>query len=566
MLLILISWVYIALTTVNLGVALDKLLRINAKDIAVTSILGLFSVTAIASVWAVFGRIGLEFHMALLALNLILGYCFRESIAGVYISFWQQLKTLPQSLKMILGINSLLIIAQCASIPYVIDNESYYIQTIKWLNEYGLVKGVANVHVFLAQASGWHITQSALNFSFLYGSFNDISGFCLLLGNIFAIMRLAGYFEGGNKHYLIIGMLPLANVLLFQFISAPSPDMPIYVFSFIIFFYIFERYKTMDAGTFTLITLLVLFSLYIKTTAAALVIVPMILFVKDFKTLRPAIMQCTLAGMIVLALFITKNTIVSGHPFFPITGYQFADNDYSLPEHISKLYYSFTKLCAYFVTEKQFESMTISQKFMQWLLLPKLHGLFNKLVTVLVVVLPFIIYKYYNRREAWFLYAAMCAELVLLALSSPQYRFFLNFVLLFSFLIAAVIVTNKKVILGVMWLSTGLTAFVLFVPINLNHFTKNKFVLESSTFSFGNTIYPYKNTKYDNEFKAVAKGNLDYYTPVDVDFFWASGDGPLPCVNRKQLRLFDKKHHVMPQMRTENIADGFYAKDTNGEK
>lgn len=561
MLLILISWIYIALTTICLGVALDKLLRVNNKDIAVAAILGLFSVTVIASVWAVFGRIGLEFHMALLTLNIILGYCFRKSIAGIYHIFWQQLKTLPRSLKVILGINAVLIIAQCASIPYVIDNESYYIQTIKWLNEYGLVKGVANLHVFLAQASGWHITQSALNFSFLYGSFNDISGYCLLLGNIFAITRLAGYFEGGNKHYLIIGLLPLANVLLFQFASAPSPDMPIYVFSFIIFFYIFERYKTMDAGTFTLITLLVLFSLYIKTTAAALILIPMVLFLKDFKALRPALLQCTLAGVAVLALFIIKNTIVSGHPFFPITGYQFAEYDYSLPEHISKLYYSFTKLCAYFVTEKQFESMTASQKFVQWLMLPKLHGLFNKLVTVLVVVLPVIIWKYYNKREVRFLYLVMCAELVLLALSSPQYRFFLNFVMLFSFLIAAVIITNKKIILGMMWLSVGVTAFVLFVPMNLNRFTKNKFVLESSTFSFGNVIYPYKNTKYDTKFTLKVDGNLHYHTPVKMDFFWASGDGPLPCINEKQVKYFFEKHKVLPQLRTESIKDGFYAED-----
>jgi len=561
MLLILLSWIYITLTTICFGVATDKLLRINSKDIAVNAILGLFSVTVFASVWAVFGRIGWEFHAALLVLNMLLGYCFRSCIADVYFSFWQQLKTLPRSLKIILGINSLLIVAQCASIPYVIDNESYYIQTIKWMNEYGLVKGVANLHVFLAQTSGWHITQSALNFSFLYGSFNDISGYCLLLGNIFAITRLAGYFEGGHRHYLIIGLLPLANVLLFQFISAPSPDMPIYVFSFIIFFYVFERYRTMDNGTFTLIAILVLFSLYIKTTAAAMVVIPLLLFVKDFKAIQPAILKCALAGLVVLALFITKNTIVSGHPFFPITGYQFADNDHCLPEHISELYYSFTKLCAYFVTEKQFESMTVTQKFLQWLMLPKLHGLFNKVVTAMVVILPVIIYKYYNMREAWFLYLVMLAELLMLALSSPQYRFFLNFLLLFSFLITAVIITSKRVILGMMWLSVAVTSIVLFVPMDLNRFTKNKFVLESSTFSFNNVVFPYKNTKYDTEFREKVEGNLHYYAPVEMDFFWATGDGPPPCINEKQVKYFFKKHKVLPQLRTENIEDGFYAED-----
>ncbi len=561
MLLIFLSWIYITFTTINLGTLLCKLLRLKVKDIAIISVSGFFFITTIASAWAVFGRINWEFHIALLLSNGIIAFAFRESIGELYKSFWLVLKALPSGLKLILGINAILILAQCASIPYVIDNESYYIQTIKWINEYGFVKGVANLHFFLAQTSGWHITQSAFNFSFLYGSFNDISGFCLLLGNIFAITRLAGYFENGNRHYLMIGLLPLANVLLFQFISAPSPDMPVYVFSFMIFFYVMERYRDMDTGTFILITLLVLFSLYIKTTAAALIVIPLVLFIKDFRVLKPALVKCFLIGAVILVLFITKNTIVSGHPFFPVTGYQFASNDYSLPGHIAKQYYNFTKLCAYFVTQEQFDAMSVQERFMCWITLPKLHGLFNKLVTMLAIAAPIIIYRYYNRREMWLLYFLMCAQLALLALSSPQYRFFLNFVLLFSFCIIAVIITKKNAIMLVMGTSVAATAFVLFVPIDLNRFTSNKFVMVSSTFSTDNLVFPYKNTKYDNEFKVITEGNLRYYSPVKMDFFWGSGDGPLPCINERQVKRFYKKYKVLPQMRTENMADGFYAED-----
>ena len=81
--------------------------------------------------------------------------------------------------KILFGIISLLILAQCASPPLILDNESYYIQTIKWLNQYGFVKGLVNLHVFLGQTSGWHLLQSAFSFSFLYDRFNFFSLSCI---------------------------------------------------------------------------------------------------------------------------------------------------------------------------------------------------------------------------------------------------------------------------------------------------------------------------------------------------------------------------------------------------
>lgn len=562
MVLILLSWLYITITVVNFGITTNKLLNIKTKDISIVAMLGLFLVTVAASVWAVFGRIHCEFHLALLLANVILGYTFRKDIAKTYRYFWLQLQAFPKGLKFVLGINAIFITAQCASIPYAIDNESYYIQTIKWLNEFGLVKGLANLHVFLAQTSGWHIAQSAFNFSFLYRNFNDISGFCLLLGNIFAITKLADYFKNGSQHYLIIGLLPLANVLLFQFISAPSPDIPVYIISFMILFFVLEQYETMNTETFTVITIFVLFSLYIKVTSASLIVIPFILLIKHFKVLRPAFVRCLFGGLVVLTLYITKNTITSGRPFFPVTNFHFFVYDYSLPDHISELYYKRTKFYAYFVTEKEFEAMSVSQKFIRWILfLPGLHGLFNKLVTTLVLLMPVIIYRYYNKQVIWLLYFVMCIGLISLALSSPQYRFFLNFVLFFAFLIFTLIITNKKLIMGAMCLSIIITGFALFVPVNLNSFTQNKLAQENSTFSFKNLIFPYKNTKYNNHFKFITSGNFHYYSPKDMDFFWASGDGSLPCVNKAQLDFFKTYYYVIPQMRTNNISDGFYSKE-----
>lgn len=563
MILILLSWIYILFTTINLGFLLDKTFKLKIENFTVISILGLFSTTIIASFWAIFGRINIEFHTFLFLLNLLLFLIYKAKILSLYGSFIYEIKNLEKSLKIFLGISTVFIIAQCASIPYAIDNESYYIQSIKWMNEYGFVKGLANIHFFLGQTSGWHITQSAFNFSFLYDKFNDLSGFCLLLGNIFAIQKLNDYFKNLDKTNLIIGLFPLANIFLFQFISAPSPDMPIYVFTFIIFAYFLENYRKIDNGIFNLISILVLFCLYIKTTAIGLCLLPIIILLQHYKELK--IYKITLISFIILGLFVAKNLIVTGYALFPMTNNFGFVTDYQIPEKIAVLYYSLTKYFAYSLTENQFHKMTAWEVFLRWISMPKLHGLFNKLILFLVIFTPILLYKFLNQKRFWILYFIMSVQLLLLFLSSPQYRFFINFILFFSFLWVAQFIKKKKIILISLGISTFATAFVLFVPINLKSLARNEHAVATSNFSVDNSIFPYQNSKYKTKFELVKEDHFYYNSPSNIDFFWGTADGNLPCVNKKQIEYFKELYLVKPQMRSTNLKDGFYAKDTSKE-
>ena len=561
MFLILLSWIYILFTTVNFGWFLDKILGLKVKNLAVISILGLFSTTIIASIWAIFGRINFEFHIAILLLNIALFFSNKPAIVSIYRNFYFEIKALEKSLKIVFGLIIFFIIAQCASIPYAIDNESYYIQSIKWINEFGFVKGLANIHFFLGQTSGWHVTQSAFNFSFLYDKFNDLSGFCLLLGNIFAVQKLNDYFKNQEKTNLIIGLFPLANVFLFQFISAPSPDIPIYVFTFIIFSYFLENYRKMDNATFNLISILVLFSLYIKTTAVGLCILPIVLVLQNYKEIK--IYKITFLSVLILGLFVTKNIIVTGYALFPMTQNFGFVSDYQIPEKIAVLYYSLTKYFAYSLTEEQFNQMTASEVFLQWITMPKLHGFFNKISLFLVIFTPILIYKFLNQRRFWILYFIMSVQLLLLFLSSPQYRFFMNFILFFSFLWLAIFINKKRIILISLVFSTFATAFVLFIPMNLKSLSRNEHAITTSNFSVKNIIFPFQNSKYETDFERIQNDQFYYNSPKTMDFFWGTANGEIPCVNKKQIDYFEQKYNVKPQMRSGNLKDGFYAKNTD---
>lgn len=86
-------------------------------------------------------------------------------------------------------------------------------------------------------------------------------------------------------------------------------------------------------------------------------------------------------------------------------------------------------------------------------------------------------------------------------------------------------------------------------------------MMKISNFSTATIIFPYKNTKYDTAFQTIKNGNLIYNSPVQNDFFWASGDGDLPAVNKVQIEYFENYFHIIPQLRTKDIKDGFYAKE-----
>ncbi len=560
MVLIILSWIYILFTTINLGFILDRILVLKNKNFVITSFLGLFSVTVLASIWSIFGRINVEFHIFLLLINLLFLFKFKMAILYVYKEFWLRIQSLRVELKVYLVLITTLIIAQCSTLPYVIDNESYYIQTIKWFNEYGFVKGIANLHLYLGQASGWHIAQSVFNFSFLYSNFNDLSGFSLLLGVLFSVEKLNQYYENKNFDFLLIGVFPLASIYFFQFIAAPSPDIPVYVLTFIIIFYFIENFQKCSSEIFNLIVILTLFMLYIKSTSIVFVLLPIILLVKNHKTLLRKLLVPSIIAFLILALFVIKNMIVSGSVLFPSKMLESFTTEYSIQKAIESNYYDLIKFSGYNVYGEQFNSMSSYELFLHWLSMPKLHGIFNKIGIILILLSPFFIYKFQNKKSYWIIYVLMVLQMILLLATSPQFRFFANFSLFFGLFCLICFFRNRKLITTFLFLSLFPMATLLFVPIQLTQFTTNKFMAENNNFSYREIVFPLENTKSKTEFEVITIGNLKYNSPLENEFFYGTGNGDLPCVNKTQVEYYQKYFGVIPQMRSDDLKDGFYSK------
>ena len=381
----------------------------------------------------------------------------------------------------------------------------------------------------------------------------------MLLGNLFAIFKLNEYFSTSNKNYLIIGLLPLANVFFFQFISAPSPDIPVYVLTFIIFFYFIENFKNTTIENFNLITLLVLFALFIKVTSVALLILPIILLITNFKSFAPKLLPITSFGLLFLSLFIIKNNLLTGYPLFPFTRLEL-DSNHIIPRNVISFFFSEQMRYNYFISESDINQLSYSQIAIKWLLSSKINAIFNALTFLIIAISPFFISKYFNKKSVWIIYFVVIFHLLILLFTSPQYRFFIHLTLFFSFFIFACWFANKKLIFASYYLSIGLITVVLFFPISYKSLTQNKLIGKNSRFSATNILYPHNNSKWNTAFESVQKGNLKFNSPTNNYFFWGSGNGDLPSVNKVQIEYFEKYYQVLPQQTTTDLKDGFYAK------
>ena len=566
MILILLSWIYMFFTAVTFGIAFSKVIRTQQFELVTTTILGLFAITLLASVWAFFCPIAIGFHVVLGLLSIFFWYKSKATLTSVLESALAQIKSFSTPIKVLLSVSSLLVLAQSATLPFIIDNESYYIQTIKWLNEYGFVKGLANLHLFLGQTSGWHITQSVYSFSFLFDRFNDLNGFCMLLGNFFAFQKLHAYYTNGNRIDLLFGLLPLTYVFLFQFISAPSPDLPVYLFAFIVFSIFLEDAAASTKDGFIILTLIALFAVFIKITAVILLVFPLVLLVKQYKSLKKTLFTVSCLGTLVLVLFILKNTMLTGYPLFPLPYFKMDGFDYTVPSIIMDFFFNKSMMNSFYIPFEAYDTASLLDIVKHYFLYNGMAGYIGIGSLLTLIVTPIVLIKKRATNSFWVIYFAFACLAVLLCFSSPQYRFYVYFTLFFWLLLLSFFLTRHKWIIGLCGLSLTFVGIVVFVPLSFGDLTSNALLSQNSTFHLKNIVIPEPNSRWKQEYKGGSVGNMSYHSPIDTSFFWVTGNGALPCVNDLQIKYFEDGFFYIPQQRSTDLNDGFYAQKVSGHE
>jgi len=275
MLAIFLVWVVNLTIVTALGSILQILVFKDDRQSEYLLFNGLFAYMILIWIYLYFTGFGLYWQM----LSFILALLYLILQPKYVKILWQSFKDLAFHYKIIFVLISLVALMLSSAYAFLPDNESYYIQTVKWANEQGFIRGLMNVHPFLGQFSGWHILQAGFNFPFGLITFNDLNALFFL---IFSFYWLKNYgTQQPSKYWL--SLLPVTAVVYVFFIADPAPDLPVILLSLLIFDLFIKNYK--KAGTNSLLQMLLLasFSFLIKPTAIINLVLVAILLWKHRK-------------------------------------------------------------------------------------------------------------------------------------------------------------------------------------------------------------------------------------------------------------------------------------------
>lgn len=553
MILIALSWILLLFFFIPSGIAVKSLLKLKSSGNYIPIFLGIFIQCLGLSICSFFFKIGLEIFIANFLITLGLTYWKSTEIKKSIKEIVFDLRALSTISKLSISTIFIFSLFKCSQYPFIVDNESYYIQTIKWINEYGFVKGLGNLHIYFGQTSPFHVLQAGFNFNFITERSNDINGLILNLSSLYFITE----FEKRNKingeiHW--IGFILLFNILFFQFISSPSPDLIIIILSQILFYYFIEKEDTLENSKIA--TLLFLNLLFIKITIAPLIL---IIFYQIYKSKKRIYFFLT-SSVIIVTVLCLKNIIITGYPFYPLNILPL-NSDWTIPQKLLEFVIHITENSGYYKTGL-IKNESVLEKLNSWIHLGGINRIFNFGILLLFAVGLFV-KGFKNQTKYYFLYLVLALNFLILLFTSPQYRYFLpEFVFLFI-VITSSICSYFRINIKTIHYCFLLAIFApsLFTEINLYpNFKKNKLHQQQEKNNWTQILIPKKNSKFSEiEFEKIKDGNLEYNSPKENFFFYGTANGELPCVNKVQVEYLKKKYHFKPQLRTTHLGDGFYS-------
>lgn len=505
-------------TLLGFGAILRNIFGDYAKGIAMQIVTGIFFITIVYTVLAFFIPLNFYLEIATLIIGISAFFYFKT-----YLQIWDFIRV-----NSLLFISiSLLIIFFGAYYPFILDHFGYYVPTIKWLSEVGLVKGISNLDLLLGQNSLWHIFQAGL--SHFSDPFLRINVLILIVYLIYVLEK---------KSWIHFIFFPI----LFLFIQSPSPDLPVIVLSLILLNEVFNDNK--KAG------FLFALSIFIFAIKPTMVWMPIFIFLYNLFILKSNL-KFTFLGISILLLFLFKNIWTFGFPIFPV---QFLDLGFSwnpnpiLLQNSSEMAIMKTYDMQYSFAEiQQFSRFDYVKN---WLFLQgiksKIHLAF---LLSLIIFFVFAIIK--KSKLIWILFLSIFIKSVLVLLFSAQYRFFFEVFFILIFVLFYQLLSKRFSLLIFSTATIFFAAFLSFpnlVKVYLPSFKLGNFM---SGFSKNQFIKP-SYFEYE-KYKTHQLGNLKFNMVKDYIF---SFDTPLPAISPQFIQE-DLDAGIFPQLKGTTLKEGF---------
>lgn len=345
MLSVILIWLYMAVTAFLLGFGIleglkgrlyhGKLMRWHADTYLIC---GLAAATVYAQMVSLAVPVGLGANIVLAAICLGILLFDRKKLAVWLREMYEQNVTI---LKVLLWLGLVLLYAYGTSrgISHY-DTGLYHAQSIHWIETYGAVKGLGNLHCRLAYNSASFALSALYSMAFLGGqSYHACVGFlglilaavCLELGDAFRKRKLRA-----SSFARVMGLYYLFAV--FDEMVSPASD----YFMVLIAFYIVIRWMDLlerdekEILPYAMLCVLCVFLMTVKLSAALIVLLtikPASMLIKQ-KKWRETVIYLVL-GVVTALPFLVRNVILSGWLIYPFTAIDLFRVDWKIPKGIA---------------------------------------------------------------------------------------------------------------------------------------------------------------------------------------------------------------------------------------
>ena len=344
MISVLINWSYVFITTYIIGYfTLSRAYRFykHERHIGIMSsvMAGLAITTAYAGFFSIFYKVGIVANIVMILFCVLFVWLDRAHYTDILSDI-----NGGKFIGRIFGSGSTRIIKVIAFLIFFVaalffttegnffsDSGYYHEQSIRWIEEFGTVKGSVHILKRLAYNSCYFCQCALYSMKDIFSqSLHCLSGF-------YGILVMGYALSGFNKSIRTnaIRLAPFVYfILLCSEITSPASDYPL-VFS--VFYVAIRWFELRDDNEehyspYALLSLFVVFLISIKLTVGCLILIvikPAIAMIKE-KRIKE-IITSIMAGIIILLPYFIRNYIICGWLIYPFTKIDIFNPDWKLP-------------------------------------------------------------------------------------------------------------------------------------------------------------------------------------------------------------------------------------------
>jgi hypothetical protein len=332
MILLAPALIYIFVLTFIYGsvaiISLDKFLEQSNKQsvpLSIVNITGIVVLAIMAGYLSLFMKIGMVANTILSVTAIVLYLVHRTEINHLAEKYLSGVRTANKFAVVIFLLLCVLVLIEIVDQPKVGDAGLYHVQTIKWIESYGVVPGLGNLHGTYALNSMWHPLSALFGFSFFgIQSLHVLNGVLFIFAVGFFLRGVTDILNGSGALTSIIkaAAIPFSLFVYKPHIGSPSTDMPAALLVWVAFILCLENVNVAQGfRSRTINVIIVVLTLYVftvKLSAVPVVILCLYLFYLQSKVKMWAEVWLQIGlGLIVVIPWIARNIILSGYLIYP---------------------------------------------------------------------------------------------------------------------------------------------------------------------------------------------------------------------------------------------------------